>query len=65
MKPLPGQMTFIFRDHDDAVPEGEIIMSFKCNTCNKERPKTVHPCPKCRCVEYRVEMKQKREKVLL
>ncbi len=25
-----------------------------CNRCNHERPAEVHPCPACRCPEYRI-----------
>ncbi len=25
-----------------------------CNRCNHERPPSVHPCPECRCPEYRI-----------
>ncbi len=25
-----------------------------CNRCNHERPVSVHPCPECRCPEYRI-----------
>lgn len=29
-------------------------MTFFCNRCNLARPATVHPCPNCRCLEYRI-----------
>ncbi len=25
-----------------------------CNRCNAERAPSVHPCPECRCPEYRI-----------
>lgn len=31
------------------------VMFFRCNRCNRERTVTEHPCPACRCPEYRIE----------
>jgi ribosomal protein L40E len=65
LKPLPGQQSlFPEATHPadppptatatDPVPEAtehEIII---CNRCDTQRPATYHPCPRCRCPEFRL-----------
>ncbi len=34
--------------------KGPLRFEIRCNTCNLLRLNTEHPCPECRCPEYRV-----------
>lgn len=36
-------------------PAIEVPTHYACNKCNDVRSAGVHPCPKCRCPEYRIE----------
>ncbi len=36
----------------EIAPDEPYVLA--CNRCNAERSPTVHPCPECRCPEYRI-----------
>ncbi len=36
----------------EIAPDEQFVLA--CNRCNAERPRDVHPCPECRCPEYRI-----------
>lgn len=55
MTPLPAQLTLPgVHAPEPAAPGSPKSSEIACNRCNHGRRRSVHPCPKCRCPEYRL-----------